>query len=1068
MTTKDIEYGSGRYIGRVGALAVALGIGVAIAAVPTVASADSTDSTDSTAGSASTGAAPSARERSTIRGSRTAVVNTGGSTSAPRSSAEGPAPSAATKRRGSTGTVDTSPVSKSASAVVVEPPRESAAPLSLPPSNEVAGPTHDAQPTFVSTGPVGLVRSAEATATSARPTQPAAPTLEWATPKAATQAAPVMVATPQAAASGSVSAPSALAWLGSHSNGDAPAAAPLAWAAAAVTRRESAAHPIADFIGIFVSNGTADHPDAGVLIGSGFSYDAQTCLGQTVCNGGKAGLLGNGGSGYNGGNGGAAGWFGNGGGGGGGLPGQSAGTGGRGGLFVGDGGSGGKGGDALAVGGIGGNGGDGGSTGLLSVWGRGGNGGAAGNGAAGGTESDGGDGGSGGRGGNGSWIFGTGGNGGGGGNGGDATYGIPGVGGVGGEAGVGRLLVLFKRVGTPGIDGRDGSAGGGCAGSCPPNRVFAPYIDMASTTQREETWYMNDSTDPTKPGTPSLVSTMTKTGIEAATLAFVNQQGRGGDFVWGSSDNPLGNIEFDTDPGKKIKADIQAAKDNGLNIIVSFGGITACQNGVEIGQLNGEAAALSSTPIAGTGAKSMTLTLNQPIDFAAMEPGTISGQIKINDAVTDLYTVGNSGTFTFTHQVSYQVPIATKGTIAPDGSAITFEFDREVTPNYGPVGTNLSYGIEAGFLRMKQAYKDAIQYFYDMGIRHFDLDIEGPALSIGQAGINNQRHRVFKAFQDENTFPDMELSYVLPIGPNTGWAPTVDPGRLIKAAGEIGLKVSTWNMMAFDYGPASYQYMLDNEANMVDMLIGEAETGITVDPYFPIKGAVQYLVDYGLATDTQDAFQKLGVTLMIGQDDTVYVKDATPEGFTAGDGAAVEAITPAQVGGTDPAAETVLNWALDKGVGLLSFWSLGRDRPSYNTTSYNPSLSVAYQTGTPAVGVLETTKIAGGGSASVTMAFTPTMSRTAKGGNLYNAGDAYLGTFAINPDNTLQFTYVPPALPVKATGGVIDPATGVLRVDFDGNVTDTIWSKVDLDPKILIEYQDQDLVYTRILDQFDD
>ena len=680
---------------------------------------------------------------------------------------------------------------------------------------------------------------------------------------------------------------------------------------------------------------------------------------------------------------------------------------------------------------------------------------------------NGGAGGNGGNGGNGSWVVGQGGNGGDGGHGGDAAVGgVEGQGGAGGTAGTGRILFLFPNNGTPGSHGT-GGGGGGCTGSCPPNRVFAPYIDMTSTLQREQTWYMNDSVDPNQTGTPSLTATMTKTGIEAATLAFVNQQARGADFVWGSSKDAAANAAFGSDRGKTIMTDVKTAVDNGLEAIVSFGGITACQNGVEIGQLNGESAALASPTVTGSGTKSITLTLNNPIDFSTMEPGTISGRIRFNESVTDLYVVDAYGEFTFTHQASYTVPRAKNGTIADDGSTITFQFDEAVTANDGPVDTNLSYGIEAGFLRMKQAYKDAIQPFYNMGIRHFDLDIEGPALAIDQAGINNQRHRVFKSFQDENTFPGMELSYVLPIGPNTGWAPTVDPGRLIQAAGQIGLKVSTWNMMAFDYGAVSYQYMLDNSQNMVDMLIGEAETGITVDPNFPIKGAAQYLVDYGLAKDTQEAFQKIGVTLMIGQDDTVYVPGATPPGFQPGDGAAVEAITPVQVGGSDPAAETVLNWALDKGVGLLSFWSLGRDRPSYNTSVYNPTLSVAYQTGTPAASVLETTRTAGGGSTSVAMSFTPALNRTAKSGTIYT-GITYLGDFLIKQDNTLQFTYVPPDLAVKAVGGVIDPATGLLRVDFNGNVTDTIWSKVDLNPKILIEYQDQDLVYTRILDPFDD
>lgn len=857
-----------------------------------------------------------------------------------------------------------------------------------------------------------------------------------------------------------------------------PAAESLAWTAAAYARRElqpsastaktsTTQRPrvVVTVIRRFVGNGTADHPDAGVLIGNGFDYDAATCQTQAGCNGGKAGFVGNGGSGYNGGNGGAAGLFGRGGSGGDGLPGQPGGDGGRGGLFAGSGGDGGDGGNDVIVANDGGDGGAGGDVGGLSLWGRGGTGGRGGNGGAGPAPLNGGDGGRGGDGGNGSWIIGRGGDGGDGGNGADTAVAKPGTGGPGGAGGTGRLFALIPRPGTPGARGADGGGeGSGCAGACPPSRVFAPYIDMASTAQREQTWYMNDSVAPNQTGTPSLVATMTKTGIEAATLAFVNQQDRGGEFIWGSSEDPEANAAFGSARGIAIKADIKNAVDNGLDTIVSFGGITACQNRKEIGQLNGEAAALGSTPVDGNGTTSLTLTLDMPIDSAGMEPGSISGRIKINDAVTDLYTVDKEGTFTFSHQVTYEVPQATNGTIAPDGSTITFVFDTPVTSNYGKVSTDLTYGLEAGFLRMKQAYTDAIKYFYDMGIRHFDLDIEGPALAIDQAGINNQRNRVFKALQDENIFPGMKLSYVLPIGPNTGWAPTVDPGRLIQSAGQIGVDVSTWNMMAFDYGPASYSYMLDNNQNMVDMLIGEAETGITVDPNFPIKGAVQYLVDYGLAKDTQEAFTKLGVTLMIGQDDTVYVPGLTPAGFQPGDGAAVEAITPAQVGGTDPAAETVMNWAIDKGVGLLSFWSLGRDRPSYNTVSYNPNLSVAYQTGTPAAGSLETTRAAGGGNNSVTVTFTPT-DRGATSGVIFSGVD-YRGEYTVNSDNSLTFRHVPQT-PVKAVGGVIDPVTGLLRVDFDGSVTDTIWSRVNLDPKILIEYQDQDLVYTTILNSFD-
>jgi len=127
-----------------------------------------------------------------------------------------------------------------------------------------------------------------------------------------------------------------------------------------------------------IGNGTADNPNAGILLGNGFSYDYPTCS-QGGCNGGNGGMIGNGGDGFAGGHGGAAGWFGSGGKGGAATAvGGTGGRGGSGGLFIGDGGTGGPGGPGGGVGG------DGGSAGVLSVLGTGGIGGAGGVGVDGG------------------------------------------------------------------------------------------------------------------------------------------------------------------------------------------------------------------------------------------------------------------------------------------------------------------------------------------------------------------------------------------------------------------------------------------------------------------------------------------------------------------------------------------------------------------------------------------------------------------------------------------------------------------------------------------------------------
>jgi CubicO group peptidase (beta-lactamase class C family) len=125
---------------------------------------------------------------------------------------------------------------------------------------------------------------------------------------------------------------------------------------------------------VFVGNGTADNPNAGILIGNGYSYTTYGGACTTgACDGGNGGLIGNGGDGFAGGNGGAAGWFGSGGKGGAATTaGGTGGRGGSGGLFVGDGGQGGSGGPG------GGTGGDGGNAGVLSFFSTGGVGGVGG------------------------------------------------------------------------------------------------------------------------------------------------------------------------------------------------------------------------------------------------------------------------------------------------------------------------------------------------------------------------------------------------------------------------------------------------------------------------------------------------------------------------------------------------------------------------------------------------------------------------------------------------------------------------------------------------------------------
>ena len=344
-------------------------------------------------------------------------------------------------------------------------------------------------------GRVTTHKAADKSAQQAKATRPAAATARGVVRSGPARAAPAAAATttsPAAGASDRTSLPAALRpaevqmtdlptvvvsvpappvpSLAAASPVSEPAAPRLVTAAAVAAPAASA--PVwqpGSVIAIFISDGTADHPNAGLLFGNGYSFSAAdvTCVGATVCNGGNAGLLvGTGGNGWNGGDGGNAGLFGGyAGRGGDGLAGcvdncdggaggnaGLIGTGGRGGNAVTEGpakgaqgGSGGRGGLIFGAGGAGG---DGGAGAVAVDGGAGGRGGGAGLFGSGGA---GGDGGVGGRGGNGQADYSRGGRGGDGGRGGQPS-GDGGAGGAGGSGGP------YGSAGDDGSRGENGAA----------------------------------------------------------------------------------------------------------------------------------------------------------------------------------------------------------------------------------------------------------------------------------------------------------------------------------------------------------------------------------------------------------------------------------------------------------------------------------------------------------------------------------------------------------------------------------------------------------------------------------
>ena len=499
------------HVGRVGALAVALGVGGAIIGLPAVAAADT--GSDGSAGSAQSAQSQSAQ---TVDPTEPTAVQAdsrparGGADRAP-STSSGPVDASSADPTGTVGTAeDDSPAPSSRGGRSSTTLGSTALGSTALGSSTLRGADSDTANDSGGTNvDPGIGGRGGAQRTGAAPDGPDGSTSAQSSARASLGVAGEMT---QNAESGPRPSPApaatALETVIAEPGGDTPVMtaagaspglsgldaglpdwlrgdgsgtgliAPLAWAAVAVSRREvtgglttappaaaagtgepvdpaglgaaaeveaaklsaavTAVDPVAAFVRIFIGDGTADNPNAGILYGNGYSYTGyEGACTEGACDGGNGGLIGNGGNGFNGGNGGSAGLFGNGGAGGHGvlgINGGAGGNGGSGGLFFGDGGAGGDGASVTGETGVGGNGGAGGSAGLLI-----GNGGAGGAGGAGASA-----GGAGGIGGRGGLLGGNGGNGGVGGVA-SSAEGVNGANGAGGAAGL-----LFGNAGLEG------------------------------------------------------------------------------------------------------------------------------------------------------------------------------------------------------------------------------------------------------------------------------------------------------------------------------------------------------------------------------------------------------------------------------------------------------------------------------------------------------------------------------------------------------------------------------------------------------------------------------------------
>ncbi|MCH9768958.1 MAG: hypothetical protein K0U70_14285 [Actinomycetia bacterium] len=384
------------YVGRVAALAVALGVGAAMASMPAVASADTTGSggsAESSSSSSASQAGASPDGSAADSGASDSSVSSVDSSSAADSDDSDSSPDADVAADVAAD-IDEADVDEADidEADIDEADIDGDDPADAMPDTQIADGSNTDVAIPVVSDPEDSGSDGDAGVADSQPPLPAASDTTGAldeqtsdegagTPASTTMRREIDNADDGSGPAGiTAAAPESEPVSAGPETSDASSAAgvhhrddPMAHHAAAPVESPGAGSAASAEAGSFrlFGDGDATNPNGGFLFGSGFSWDANSCTGTSACHGGSAGLWGgNGGNGYNGGDGGSAGWFGNGGDGGAGVPGGKGGDGGNGGLIFGSGGDGGVGGAALGPGDAPGQGGSGGSGGLFGSNGR--------------------------------------------------------------------------------------------------------------------------------------------------------------------------------------------------------------------------------------------------------------------------------------------------------------------------------------------------------------------------------------------------------------------------------------------------------------------------------------------------------------------------------------------------------------------------------------------------------------------------------------------------------------------------------------------------------------------------
>lgn len=198
-------------------------------------------------------------------------------------------------------------------------------------------------------------------------------------------------------------------------------------------------------------------------------------------------------------------------------------------------------------------------------------------------------------------------------------------------------------------------------------------------------------------------------------------------------------------------------------------------------------------------------------------------------------------------------------------------------------GANGPY-IEAD-LDVQQEYSFLKKIVTDVGIKYFDFDIEGS--NTADTGNNTKRAQALVLLQKD--FSDVKVSLTLPVAmPHPEWSSAGGLEQscldLIKSYKSLGVKIDRVNCMTMDY--------------YASLPSGKTWGGIACEIGDQVKNQIG-----GIYTGLSEPalYQMVGITPMIGTNDDTSV-------FSVDD------------------MKTVCNYCKQKGIGLLSFWSINRDQ----------------------------------------------------------------------------------------------------------------------------------------------